>query len=449
MEDGLINLLAISSISLLVIGVIVARSLKHLTVVELFLVFGAIQFFGLAVADVFLREIDELDSVVVTVAQLSVLFAYIVTWGVSRAIISKQSPLVIVNLLAIGERIATSLLVAGLIGVSLLRLYAFLEYGVASHIDITHTDGGAVTMPYGFTSLYNIMNPVVIMIFLAAVAKVTASGERPRRNWYVDLAVGLIAGILLMTFGRRMALYVSIMTVVVVLIRQRKTRLIYWVGGLVLVIGFMLVFSNIYQGYRQFLAPRADIRAGSLGEAAGDMHATIENLRERDKVWQFHYSILDEQLRGTSRDVPYGEITLQAAANSIPRVFWPNKVAIQLDAMVARIYGFEITDYPGSTLAFLVADYGSIGYFIFVGIMVGLVMATIRLLDLLKVAPILQFAAVGLLLFHLIDVENELTDYFLMVRNFGLIILVGAVLRGLYGFRAVMRGAVRPERVGH
>lgn len=433
----IVSIFCLCCVSVLIRGV----GLERLSIIDIFLVFGALFFFATAIISALLRDLKEYHSTVIVLSQLNVLASLALVWVSSKVLrINRLRALKLNEIFHVAKHIGSGALVIAVTLILAIRLYGFVAYGIISHVDQLHLEFSGKELSYVFSSLTEFSNPVLFAVLIAATAKLWSSSGTAR---LVQLLLVVIVAILMISFGRRMVAYVLAILVLALLFHASlRLKTAGKLVGLALIIGMLVLFSNFYQSYREYLywgylSQTSDEkqRTSVIGEAF-NLNATLENLAERDQVWDFHYRILNEQVRGGFDHVPFGSITFQALANSVPRLLNPEKQkqVYQLDAMVADLYGFEVTDYSGSTNAFLIADFGFLGIFIFVVLTIIAVIVGIMITEMLHFAPLLRLVGISMLFFYLINIENELTDYFLLYRNLAILFCLGMVWAGFRWF---------------
>lgn len=401
---------------------ILSRSYR-LDIFDLFLFSTAIHFFGLGLLDSLLLWVsdsvvlarDKYDSIVIIIALLLVFIAAVFTAVGGRLLLPRRLQLAF----GLRELFASTrelhAIATGLICLGILTLITFVRF------ESSLTEDDPFAARYLVSSIWMLAPVLLFSVVIVLAGRFWAAHGMARFGW---LLMSLMAGGLVMTFTRRDIFYALVVFFLPKVINLDTSRILSRLPVAVVVAGtVLLVVGNAYQTYR---GAGVDLKRPASAivviGAMGNIEATIHNLEIREKPWSFLHSIIARQLSGY--DPPYGQITRQAIRNSVPRFLTPDKKVIQLDSLAAEFYDMVVTDYPGSAIAFLIADFG---YLTAIPIFVIAILVAAFVTSLLVFfidAPMIKIFILSRFIYYMLNIESEWTSYFILYRDYALLISV-------------------------
>ncbi len=306
-----------------------------------------------------------------------------------------------------------------LVAVLAFTIYCYSRFRIISHFVFESLWQANIFLPYWYTSARVFVQPILFCIFLSVTIKLLASRRKKRVFWCFILALTFF---LTAIYGRRAVfLFVFIFLIINSLNKRKNLFALGSMKFLILLIPFLLIFSNIYQNYRPFIwsyntvLPRT-VDLPGIFEASVDTEATLSNLRRRMATWKFNYLIMEKQAEhGTI--IPYGGILFQSFINSIPRVIWPQKKVYNLEEMAAVLNGLPITDYPTNNFGMAQADLGYLSIF-FLPIQMFITLFIISTISIfVKQMPGLFLIITGFMLYYIVEIERGYAGVFILYRN--------------------------------
>jgi hypothetical protein len=304
--------------------------------------------------------------------------------------------------------------------------YLFMAYGVLSHFNISELERIGIFVPTWIGPGKELMNSLAFGCLVFYLVRLSSN----QRLGPVDvlLMVGIVGVFALL--GRRALLNVAVIGIVVWALSSARVRLAKAWFLVALLLAAFIVFSNVYQSYRAQLSFPGD-QIGSDAEdvatAAGSFRATFENLKVRTAMWRFNEMIIARQIEGGA-DMLWGRLTWQAGLNSIPRALWKSKTVVDIDEMIAAHYGFPVRDYPTSNYSSLYADYGAASVLLLPALFVFLMLLLVGAARAFARHAYAFLMVSAFVLQYLMDVENNLGDIVLLLRNIVLLLAICAVV---------------------
>ncbi|RJQ43496.1 MAG: hypothetical protein C4538_12005 [Nitrospiraceae bacterium] len=289
----------------------------------------------------------ELEPIVMIMVLFHAMLSTALIWTGLRAM--SQENLHILNLRhmvkpwwQVGEAQQALLLVLSIVPIA----YGLLKFGIIGYLrfGLIRYDEIAVYAPYWYTSILPFVPVLVYATALSAVAKLAY-----RNGNAVTWGILILSFIVCTLYGRRSIFYLILLSGIVWYFPRGNLFTLKKAKFFILLLCVIVVFSNIYQTYRQ------DILSASVNlvRSWDDVSSTMFNLQERIGPWFLNYLILD------SETMPlFGNFILNAVKNAIPRVFWPGKVVYDEDLILADHYNLPPIDYPNNPFSTVMADFG-------------------------------------------------------------------------------------------
>lgn len=303
--------------------------------------------------------------------------------------------------------------------------YLFFEFGMLTYVG-AELDFLNISVPTWVGPAKDLMNAIGFSCYVSIVAAIIKGRIKVFSLFGILL---LILALVLVLEGRRafIELFLFAFVLWVSFRRENVYSFRYAPHAIALLAAFILI-SNIYQTYRrEVLSIQSRIDGGdvtSLIDAAGNLDATIYNYRERLAMWNFNYMITAEQVESPTK-LYYGEMAWQSLLNSIPAFLIDSKTVIDGDEMTAKLYGFEVTDYPTNDFASYLTDFGCL-------------MTVLQPIKIVLILTLVSFSyfftknnnAIFLIvsafsLQNIIKIENAYGDIFILIRN---ILLLSALM---------------------
>jgi len=404
---------------------------RHLNLVDLYFLIVII-FFGLyGFIDALLNDLKFYDPVVFAFIITWIILLAIITWAIWHIFPAKNiQALNLRYLFFLCERTDGSVILIIFGCILALTIISFYKFGVISRINFAELEQFNIVLPYWFTSTKGFVKSSLLCVFIASVAKSAVKMKWKRVFW---TSVAILAFALTATYGRRDALILVFLFIIFKFIRSKKNLLIAKNIILVLVsILLMFGFSNLFQNTRRMLSSSA----GSLRSLASgknlinytlDADATLSNLRNRMVMWKFNYLLFINQEKAY-KVVPYGMCLVKSFENTVPKILWPRKKDYDLDYEIASLYKFQLDDYPSNNFASAQADFGYLSIIILPLQMVILFFFLSTLIIYRKRNPTFCVLVIGFSLQYLLNIEQSLTDYFLLLRSIIIIFVSHGIL---------------------
>jgi hypothetical protein len=201
----------------------------------------------------------------------------------------------------------------------------------------------------------------------------------------------------------------------------------YLLVGILSVLIFFL-FSNIYQAYRYDFQAVGKVDLAKLKNpftASINFDATIENFKARPGTWEFNFLVFNHQ---HSKPGMFTErkVFWEAIKSSIPRVLWPDKQFMLVDAILSKLYNVDAKEIDiGKNLFGLVqVDFGYLSLIIVPLIIITIIAITAALIRMTMHYPTFLWLFSGNILFYLVNIEENGNEIFFMLRNIVLIFMI-------------------------
>jgi len=178
----------------------------------------------------------------------------------------------------------------------------------------------------------------------------------------------------------------------------------------------LLIFSNFYQANR-WVFQGDDLSAIKLTyDSFFDFKETFTNLDHREALWQFNYSIFENQVFSPTA-VSGGEILLESFFASIPRLLNPDKVVIDSDILITSHYGLVERDSASSLFTVLTAEFGLFFIILYPILQMLFFFVLYQLFKISKGNAIAYFLLTGLALKFFMNIESDPIDIFVFLYN--------------------------------
>jgi hypothetical protein len=338
--------------------------------------------------------------------------------------------------------------------------YAYIAYGILSHYsEGTLREKFFTDIPSWVGPVRYIFIAVGFALFAALTARVSAAGSANLASLQTVLLIVMIA--LLALNGRRMLFNVIMCGALINLVARGRLQSMITFGNIgrgIAAILVLILFSNVYQAVRNnFLLHEAMKQPGtvqtefSLAEALQDFTRTSETLERRVAIWRFHYYLMDRQFEDPA-DVMGGAIVQEGFISIVPRIFYPDKALTTEDFLVCSHYmgmcphfTYEGVDYPQTLFSLLQADAGFLFFLlmpVFVIPIFWIVAAQGKSAPVHPVGTLSYLILFGLSTNFLMSVEQNIGDWFNLMRNIVMIVIALKVFQIIIGPVRVSR--VRP-----
>lgn len=318
-------------------------------------------YFGVySIIDAVINEAVGKDATVVVLTFILIFFAMLVTWWLYLVVLPSKFRRVLrfnnlIEQWANVDRKTITLLAALFFA---FNGYLFIEFGMITYVG-TELELLSISLPTWVGPLKNLMSAIGFSCYVSIVASMI-KGRTRIFSLYSLLMLALM--IVLSLDGRRA--FIELILIAFILWSCFRRENVYsfkhFTRGIIMLIAYILL-SNIYQTYRvEIFSIQSRINGGdvtSLSDAAVNIDATIDNYQQRLAMWNFNYMITDEQVKNPLK-IYWGALGWQSLLNSVPRVVWDSKEVVDMDEMVANLYGFAVEDYPSNDFASFQSDFG-------------------------------------------------------------------------------------------
>lgn len=324
----------------------------------------------------------------------------------------------------------------------LFPIFSYYRYGVQWVIPPADFARIRNSLPYWFTSVRTIYNLVSFLVCLVLLSKVFQAGGRKNQMLWFLLTI-LFVPFASIYGGKRFFISVLILSLVFYFDNKHETifQLRNLKYGLVLLMAFFL-FSNLFESYRNFLENVGKITPNEVKElrsplaAVVNFHATLGFLERRPGTWEFSYLVLSKQIKD-GIPTTKGKIYREGLKSAIPRYLWPNKKFSLIDNMLAKLYGVRPKAIDIGKNIFGVTQV-EFGYFsiIIVPLVIFLLLLLMRFSNKITTQnPIFLWLISGNILYYLVNIEENGTDIFFMLRNIlaiSLIFVIFILVKNIY-----------------
>ena len=312
----------------------------------------------------------------------------------------------------------------------LFPIISYYCYGVKPYIMPEDFDKIGHSLPYWFTSIRTIYNYIAFCVLLGLFGNMVKAKKYPQIIW-ITLIICLILSVTIN--GRRFLLNIIVIGVIFWFAYNEKSiwRLRYLTIGLLL-IGSVLLFSNMYQSYRDgFLFKAGQVNFTKLENpisTALNYHATINNLKMRAGTWEFNFLVFNFQINKSGMTTN-GNLTWDGFKSSIPRFFWPGKQFRLIDDYLAEFFRIETGDVLIAKNIFGIAqlDFGYLSIIIIPAIILFIIGIMGVIISKTMEYPTFLMLFTGNILWYLVNFEESGNEIFFMFRNMIMILLLFAL----------------------
>jgi hypothetical protein len=432
---GNISLLIFSFLFLCILTIYLYKKWPDLDVVDLFIIFVGLHF-GLSP---FIRGLHFGEDVIFDFRNsdplaLGLVFIQIITILVIIRILSLYFCTNLMKLLNIRDLILqwgkTNKYIVFLIYIWLIvfQFISYYKYGVITYISPDDFAKFGKHLPYWFTSMRTIYNWIAFCVFISLFGYIAQSNKHKR---YLFIILMLFFVPIATIFGRRYFVEMIVASVIFWFVYRRENifRLRYLTVGLALLCTFFL-FSNLFQAYRPIFQSVGKVELNKLTNpisAALDFSLTIKNLTKRPGTWEFNFLVINNQLHRTGMTTN-GRINLEGFKSSIPRFFWPEKRFIFIDDILSELYNVNKKDIDIGKNLFGVGqvDFGYFSIIIVPLIFLFIIYLLGLLVKIAKEYPTFLWLFSGIIIFFLINTEENGNEMFIMLRNVAILMILFA-----------------------
>ena len=311
----------------------------------------------------------------------------------------------------------------------LLMVFPFIsyyKYGIRTYILPEDYEKIGKQLPYWFTSIRTTYIYIGFCVFLGLVAKITQSKNSQKVMWII---LTIIYVPIITISGRRYFLNMIVMAAILWFGYNKINifRLKYLSIALLLFSVFLL-FSNMYQSYRDTLFTVGKVDLNKLENpisAALNFNSTIKNLKIRAGTWEFNFLIFNNQINKSGM-ATHGKITFEAIKSSIPRFFWPEKQFSLIDDILVRLCKVTYQEVFTGKNIFGIAqvDYS---YYSIIIVPVTILLIFLMMAGLINISlryPTFLLLFTGIIIDYLINIEENGNMIFIMFRNILLLLLL-------------------------
>jgi hypothetical protein len=436
--NGYISLLLFSSLFICIITIYLAKAGPDLDVIDIYIIFVLLHFGlypfvkGLSFSKDVIFDFHHSNPLVIGLIFAHVLLILAIIRVVSWYIPSKLANyLKIRNLIEQWSHINKYVLLSIYAALILFQIISYYKYGVITYIMPEDFARIGKHLPYWFTSIRTIYPLFSFLIFLGLFSNILKSKGYYQYVWIILTILFVpIATI----YGRRFFLAMIVASAIFWIAEKREKifQLKYLKVGVVVVCGFLL-FSNLFQAYRQTFQTVGQVNLEKLKNpfaAAINFKATLKNLTLRPGTWEFNFLVFNKQFSKPDMTTN-GKITWEGFKSSIPRFFWHGKKFTCIDDILADLYHVKPKEIDiGKNLFGVVqVDFGYLSLIIVPTIILSLVVIMGILINITGQYPTVLWLFSGNILFFLVNIEENGNEIFFMIRYiFFILILFGAYL---------------------
>lgn len=222
-------------------------------------------------------------------------------------------------------------------------------------------------------------------------------------------------------------------------VNYKKEPIVSWRNlkyGFVLLVALFL-FSNLFQSYRGIMdhvgeiAPEEEKEMKNPLAAALNFQSTLGALAVRPGTWEFSYLVFSKQIedRITTSN---GELIVEGFKSAVPRYLWPQKKFGLIDDLLAKLYGVKPKeiDIGKNIFGVMQVEFGYLSLVMVPLIILALLIMMNYLNKMANSDPIFLWLFSSNILFYLINIEENGTDIFYMLRNIICILALFAIYIG-------------------
>lgn len=442
--------IAFSAFLPIVVSVFVLFRHRHrLGLIEVYFIAIGMFYGGYTVVDVWITKTDDVNVVSVIIVMLLVTIEMLVTASMFAALppdiryyVSFSKFIDEVNRVDKRAPIILAIIVIA------WQLFIYVKWGIVGYYSEN-------ALREEFFDIPSWVNPVRYLFVMAAFALfMWLIAELSRKNGARLLSsrtilLIILTGILAVN-GRRIVLIMLVIGGLVWVVGRGNTQSLFRVSSIFRLAGILLIvgaFSNVYQTVRGTYLQHSAIankitseEQFDFFEAIQDLGKTSENLEKRVALWRFHYFLMDRQLQDLS-DLMLGEATLEGAKSIIPRALYPDKILQQEDFLICTHYigmcpafTSDGVDYPQTMLAVLQADFG----FLSCAILPLMVIIIVRIIAAFGRSAYINswrggayIIILGVSTIFLMSIEQNVGDWFNLLRNIAIIGVLAIISEGL------------------
>lgn len=331
----------------------------------------------------------------------------------------------------------------------LFPIFSYYKYGVLWVIPPSDFARIGKSLPYWFTSVRTIYNLISFLVCLVLLSKVFQGEDRKNQIIWLLLTI-LFVPFASIYGGKRF--FISVLILLLVFYFDNRGENLFQLRnikyGLVLLMAFFL-FSNLFESYRNFLENVGTITTKDVKElrsplaAAVNFHATLAFLERRPGTWEFSYLVLNKQIED-GIPTTNGRIYKEGLKSAIPRYFWPGKKFSLIDNMLAKLYGVRPKAIDIGKNIFGVTQV-EFGYFsiILVPLVIFILLILMKFLNkITDQYPIFLWLISGNILYYLVNIEEDGTDIFFMLRNILFISMLFVIFVSVENIYSIIRKKV-------
>jgi hypothetical protein len=315
-------------------------------------------------------------------------------------------------------------------------IFSYIKYGVKTHITTEDFAKIGNQLPYWFTSVRTIYSCVTFCIYIVLLSYILKA--KNYRNQILWLALTILFVPFVGFFGRRYYFDISIITFVIY-VNYKKEPIVSWRNlkyGFVLLVALFL-FSNLSQSYRGIMdhvgeiAPEEEKEMKNPLVAALNFQSTLGGLSVRPGTWEFSYLVFSKQIedRITTSN---GELIMEGFKSAVPRYLWQQKKFDLIDDSLAKLYGVKPKeiDIGKNIFGVMQVEFGYLSLVMVPLIILALLIMMNYLNKMANSDPIFLWLFSSNILFYLINIEENGTDIFYMLRNIICILALFAIYIG-------------------
>jgi hypothetical protein len=308
----------------------------------------------------------------------------------------------------------------------IFQIISYYRYGVKSYILPDDFARIGKDLPYWFTAIRTVYVPLTFLVCLGLISTLLKSQGYHKYGWLI-LTLGFFPAVTL--FGRRFLLAVMILWAILWLVERKQAifSMKYLAVGLSMVLAFF-VCSNIFQTYRNDFQAVGQVNLTKLKNpfvAALNFEPTLKNLKDRPGTWEFNFLVFNHQFNQPGMTTE-GKITWEGIKSSIPRILWPGKHFLMIDNVLGRLYhvGPKEIDIGKNLFGLGQVETGYFSVVIVPLIIITIIFIMGALIEMSAQYPTFSWLFSGIILFYLINIEENGNEIFFMVRNISLIFLI-------------------------
>ena len=388
---------------------------SKLSIMDLLVLSYGISFGVYSVVETFIQQnlLIQLDPMVMIMVMFHAVISTIVIWMLLRLMHRKnQRVLGLRYIVQHWAKISESQQLLLLAAIIFPMAYGFFKIGIIGDLQLGILGYGSITeyAPYWYTSIRPLIPIFIYAVALSAAAKISY-----KRGNALTWAMLLIAFLICMIYGRRQIFYLILLIGIIWYLPRNNLFRFRNLRFIILLLSFLVIFSNIYQTYRK------DILSTSINlvESWDDLSATMSNLERRLGPWYLNYLIME------SDTMPmFGAFFLQTVRNAIPRVIWPGKVVYGEDLILADHYSLPPIDYPNNPFSTVMADFGILSIFVIPLFYLFVYISASYFLKKFRRFPILYLLLSVMLLQFIMHFETSFYAAFFGLYRYGTVIVI-------------------------